>query len=198
VPTGSQLDAGSEAVFLGYIDRRGGHCWPWTGPLSAQGYGIFGPARTSMGTRLAHRIHWIMAFGAIEQGLVLDHLCHVRHCVRLSHLEPVTRAQNTLRGFSPPAVNARKIVGDCGHRLTEVVTRACLVCRKTRRHVSLEPSSSTTVHEEGSTCYEAPSPLERLAEKWGYRPIRSSGDPSQVIGFSQNQAPQTPHRGLQT
>lgn len=178
-------DAGQDSVFFGSIDRAGSHCWLWNGSLNAQGYGIYGPARAALGTRLAHRIHWLIAFGPIEPGLVLDHLCHVRHYVRLSHLEPVTRAQNTLRGFSPPAVNARKIVGKCGHRLTEVVTRSCLVCRAARHRSSRKPSALELLSSGTAPRGTALSPLELLAQKWGHRPALSLEDSLPSRGATQ-------------
>jgi hypothetical protein len=36
---------------------------------------------------------------ALRDGLDLDHLCRVRHCVNPAHLEPVTRAENLRRGI---------------------------------------------------------------------------------------------------
>ncbi len=49
-------------------------------------------------TRRAHRALWIAVNGPVPDGLQLDHLCRVRHCVNPSHLEPVTPRQNSLRG----------------------------------------------------------------------------------------------------
>ena len=39
-----------------------------------------------------------MANGPIPAGMVIDHLCRNRNCVRPDHLEVVTPAQNTRRG----------------------------------------------------------------------------------------------------
>ncbi|GLW32243.1 HNH endonuclease signature motif containing protein [Actinoplanes regularis] len=67
-------------------------CWKWTGRLNPNGYGCFGPG-------LAHRRAYEMAVGQIPAGLVIDHLCRVRHCVNPLHMEPVTALENTQRGL---------------------------------------------------------------------------------------------------
>jgi len=41
---------------------------------------------------------YVMAKGPIPDGLTLDHLCRVRHCVNPDHLEPVTQTENRRRG----------------------------------------------------------------------------------------------------
>lgn len=40
--------------------------------------------------------HWVL-IGRPQKGYEIDHLCHQRDCVRPSHLEVVTRQENTLR-----------------------------------------------------------------------------------------------------
>ena len=54
----------------------------------------------------AHRWSYQHHIGPVPEGLVLDHLCRVRHCVNPDHLEPVTSRENTLRGEGFAAVNA--------------------------------------------------------------------------------------------
>lgn len=83
----------------------------------------------------AHRLAYEDAFGVIPDGLVLDHLCRNRWCSNPRHLEPVTIAENNLRGTSPPAVNARKgVCGVCGkpYRVTEL-ERRCGECKQRTR-----------------------------------------------------------------
>jgi hypothetical protein len=74
-----------------------GHCWIWTASRSSGGYG-----HMHWGGRLegAHRLAYEDAVEAVPAGLELDHLCAVRSCVNPIHLEPVTRAENTMRGLS--------------------------------------------------------------------------------------------------
>jgi len=70
-------------------------CWLWTGGVDNKGYAglSFGDVRV-----LAHRLAWVDANGPVPDGLQLDHLCRVRHCVNPAHLEPVTPGENVRRG----------------------------------------------------------------------------------------------------
>jgi hypothetical protein len=53
----------------------------------------------------AHRIAYELAGLTVPDGLVIDHLCRVRHCVNPAHMEPVTSIENTRRGRGYPIVN---------------------------------------------------------------------------------------------
>lgn len=77
--------------------RREGECVVWTGARSSDGYGLFWADGTMV---LAHRWAYEQARGPIPARLVLDHIptCRNRPCVRVTHLEPVTSAENTRRG----------------------------------------------------------------------------------------------------
>ena len=120
--------------FWSKVDRSGGPdaCWFWHSGLGQDGYGRF----TVNGRRaLAHRWVYEQEVGPIPDGLVLDHLCRVRNCVRPDHLEPVTNRENILRGTSPPAVHARKMHCVNGHEFTPENTyrrlsggRSCRQC----------------------------------------------------------------------
>jgi hypothetical protein len=71
-----------------------GPCWLWKPVTASGGYGQF----TANGkTRLAHRAAYELLVGPIPQGLTIDHLCSVRHCVNPAHLEAVTLAENIRR-----------------------------------------------------------------------------------------------------
>ena len=74
-------------------------CWLWTASIRANGYGAFSLAGTPV---LAHRYSYELAKGPIPPGLVIDHLCMRPGCVRPDHLEAVTVAENTRRGYSGP------------------------------------------------------------------------------------------------
>ena len=74
--------------------RLSGDCWLWTGAVDAGGYAHF---RHDGRTQKAHRVVWELLNGAVPDGLELDHLCNVRHCVNPAHLEPVTHAENMRR-----------------------------------------------------------------------------------------------------
>lgn len=93
-------------------------CWLWTGGLTAMGYGSFRAQHEHGVTRVAHRFAYLTLVGPIGDGLELDHLCRVRHCVNPAHLEPVTHRENVRRGGGPTAANARKTHCINGHPLT--------------------------------------------------------------------------------
>lgn len=87
--------------FWSKVDASG-DCWLWTASLIPAGYGQFymktPDGRDTMAR--AHRVSWEFLVGEIPDGLTLDHLCRVRHCVNPDHLDPVTRGENLLRSHA--------------------------------------------------------------------------------------------------
>lgn len=71
-------------------------CWIWQRTIDRTGYAKM-PFEGK--TRLAHRVFYVQKYGAVPDGLELDHLCRQRSCVNPDHLEPVTRSENVLRGI---------------------------------------------------------------------------------------------------
>jgi hypothetical protein len=111
-------------------------CLLWTG---CKGYG-YGQVKIRQRHLLVHRVAWELARGPIPEGLEIDHLCRVRHCANVDHMELVTHKENTLRGNNPAAINARKMHCDRGHEFTPDNTylqrrkrggfqRQCRTCR---------------------------------------------------------------------
>lgn len=118
-------------------------CWVWERAVDRDGYGITGtPKRDS-----AHRAAYLAFKGPIAAGAVIDHRCHTddhhclggsdcqhRRCVNPDHLELVTPDENTRRGRSPSAVNAKKTHCHRGHEFNAKNTinrpdgRACRAC----------------------------------------------------------------------
>lgn len=70
-------------------------CHVWTRAVGSHGYGH---RKIEGRTVLAHRHSYEQEYGPIPEGLVVDHLCRQRLCVRASHLEAVTIAENIRRG----------------------------------------------------------------------------------------------------
>ncbi|MFL5911455.1 MAG: HNH endonuclease signature motif containing protein, partial [Gaiellaceae bacterium] len=107
-----------------YVVDEATGCWLWTGTKHGHGYGIIkhGPAASRRSLR-AHRVAYELFVGPIPEGLELDHLCRVRHCVNPAHLEPVTTRENLLRGETLTARHAAKTHCDNGHEYTPENTR---------------------------------------------------------------------------
>jgi len=70
-------------------------CWLWTAYVASNGYGKISFKSQA---RYAHRVSYQIKCGKIPEGLQLDHLCRVRHCVNPAHLEAVTGQVNIARG----------------------------------------------------------------------------------------------------
>ena len=85
-----------------------GGCWLWTGARTANGYGTMSAGGRYGATLLAHRLAYEWYRGAIPDGLQIDHLCRVRHCVNPWHLEAVTQEVNLKRGMAPGMVIWRR------------------------------------------------------------------------------------------
>jgi|ERR1035437_9980653 hypothetical protein len=113
-------------------------CWLWTASGNGHGYGVF----FFQGRPIpAHRYAYELLIEPIAEGLQLDHLCRVRHCVNPSHLEPVNNRTNSLRGVGACARNATKTHCKHGHPfaghnliITSNGWRKCRTCRDERNH----------------------------------------------------------------
>lgn len=115
-------------------------CWLWTAGLNSNRYAQFNTklcrkTKTYTGHRLAFR----ELRGEIPEGLELDHLCRVRHCVNPWHLEPVSRQENILRGLTVPALRVARTHCPQGHEYNAQNTRvsgrnqrSCKQCHRDR------------------------------------------------------------------
>ena len=86
-------------------------CWNWTGYESGVGYSGFNVG----GHHSAHRYAFHTIVGPIPEGMELDHVCRNRACCNPTHLEPVTRRENQLRGNTIAAANADRTHCKRGH-----------------------------------------------------------------------------------
>lgn len=75
--------------FWSKVDK-GGECWLWTG-ATVNGYGVF---HNVGGKRIAHRIAYELANGAIPPGLEVDHTCFNHGCVNPDHLRLLSHSLN--------------------------------------------------------------------------------------------------------
>jgi len=73
-----------------YTDKSG-DCWLWMATKSLDGYGHIWIGDRHVG---AHRAAYELAYGAIPEGLQIDHKCHTTSCVNPAHLRACTQKQN--------------------------------------------------------------------------------------------------------
>jgi hypothetical protein len=108
-------------------------CWLWTAYIKPNGYASFYPGGgRHVPKTYVHRWAWETKNGPVPNGLEIDHLCNIRHCVNPEHLEVVTRRENLDRR------NARHTHCRRGHLMEgdNVYTwrdqRYCRACRHSR------------------------------------------------------------------
>lgn len=89
-----ELHADDERFRAKYTVLENG-CWQWLDVLNSSGYGTFS---VNCRKQLAHRYIWEKTHGRIPKGLVIDHLCRNRGCVKIEHLEVVPPKENARRG----------------------------------------------------------------------------------------------------
>jgi hypothetical protein len=127
-----------EERFMEKVEKTEDGCWLWLASLDARGYGQFRRPEPPHIAK-AHRVSYELHVGPIPEGLTLDHLCRVRHCVNPDHLEPVTNRENILRGESFTAQQARQTHCVRGHEFTPENThvwrghRGCRACDRQDR-----------------------------------------------------------------
>lgn len=123
-----------------------GPCWIWTAGTN----GRYGVIRVEGKNVKAHRWAWEQENGPVPKGSELDHLCRVVLCVRPSHMDPVTHAENVKRGDRNG--NQRKTHCPAGHAYdgpnTQVDRRGRRKCRRCHRETvarSRERNHAVTV-----------------------------------------------------
>ena len=116
-------------------------CWIWAGATTRHGYGVF---YNDGKTTSVHRYTFQRLRGAIPPDLQIDHLCRTPRCVNPAHMELVTSRENTLRGITPAAQNAKKTTcPKCGGAYMQVgkkAQRRCVPCFNANRRAYYAPT----------------------------------------------------------
>ena len=108
-----------------------GPCRLWTSAIRKRsGYGAFTFERRSVP---AHRMAWFLVHGEWPTDQ-LNHLCRVRHCVNVDHLEDVTCRANLLDSpLTLAAINVARTACPKGHPKVDVRgARICTICMADR------------------------------------------------------------------
>lgn len=74
-------------------DRPEEGCWEWKASKGFRDYGKFRIGPTYMA---AHRVAYYLAFGPFDESLLILHTCDNPSCVKPSHLDIGTQADNNL------------------------------------------------------------------------------------------------------
>lgn len=86
-------------------------CMLWAGAKNQRGYGII---MFNGKYHPVHRLLYESVFGDIPKGYDPDHLCEVRACINLDHIEIVTHRENSIRGN----LKKRRVYCARGHKLS--------------------------------------------------------------------------------
>jgi hypothetical protein len=114
-------------------------CLIWRGAQNTKGYGCFAVNGVS---QLVHRLAWEDVRGPIPDGMTIDHICRVRNCVNVEHLELVTIAENNRR---KKVAGGLHVGGQCieGHDITDLTAYRhprghieCRICRTEKRRAA--------------------------------------------------------------
>lgn len=90
-PEARQVYRGDPEAALAAYTKRGGECLVWTRALSPDGYAVMKAGGRS---DQAHRVAWALTHGSIPDGMQVDHICHNRACVEMSHLRLASWSEN--------------------------------------------------------------------------------------------------------
>ena len=137
-----------EPRFLAKVNKTE-TCWLWTAWIERNGYGRFWLDGRQHG---AHRVAYELYVGPIPEGLEIDHLCRVKHCVRPDHLEAVTASEN-IRRMAAHRVPYQALMEACrkGHPYDDentIVTetgRQCRTCKRDSARASYERNRELTI-----------------------------------------------------
>ena len=99
------------------VNKTPNGCWIWTGATDGRGYGQLW---VNGHLEKAHRLSWVIHYGAIPLGLNILHHCDNKPCVRPDHLYLGTQADNARdaleRGQFPVGIRNRNGAKTACHR----------------------------------------------------------------------------------
>ena len=126
------------------VDRRGpDECWPWIGSVSKSPNGDYGALSVRVGSRSlhvqAHRLVYWIERGAVEDGLLVRHICNNTLCCNARHL-----AVGTTKDNSDDMVKAGRVCRGERHRRTKLTEQQVRTARE-------QSAEGTTVHEIATT-----------------------------------------------
>lgn len=104
---GSVVQGDRRLAFFNKVEQSD-CCWLWKGGKNQYGYGLFWNGSRQM---YVHRFSYEIHHGPIPPGMVVNHLCLTKSCVRPDHLELLSQGDNSrhwhalareaLRGYQP-------------------------------------------------------------------------------------------------
>lgn len=129
MPRGDWWPDWRERLSTGYAETATG-CHEWHRSRNNKGYGVI---HAEGKLRLAHRVAWFAHYGEWPtKGLVVDHICENKACVRIEHLRLLTNSENIRRAFPCDAATEAKRVKQ---RAASARYRARVAARKAAQGV---------------------------------------------------------------
>jgi hypothetical protein len=115
-------------------------CMLWSGKPDGNGYGNF---HLQGRTVRAHQVSYLLAYGPVPDGLVIDHVktrgCTSKRCVAPDHLEAVTQAENVRRAMKTHCKRGHPLSGSNAYIRRDNGIRQCRACARLRRKAARTP-----------------------------------------------------------
>lgn len=105
-----------ESRFWKFVPKKPENvCWEWKGGLDNHGYGMIAQG-TGLSPIKAHRLSWIIRYGAIPDGLSICHACDNPACVNPKHLMLGSQMANALDAAKKGRLNPASRLNLCPGR----------------------------------------------------------------------------------